>query len=81
MKINPGESKVIRFVTARVKHPPGYCLGDKKILEASSCKYLGIILGSDLNWVDQVHYTEQQAWKALIFEMRALKKGNRNTNV
>jgi len=40
---------------------------------------LGIILRSDLNWVDQVNYTALKAWKTLHFVMRALKKGNRNT--
>jgi len=27
-----------------------------------------------LNWVDQVNYTAQKAWKALHFVMRVLKK-------
>jgi len=40
---------------------------------------LGIILRSYLNWVDQVNYILQKAWKALHFVMRVLKKGNRNT--
>jgi len=44
MKINPSKSKAIRFTRARVKNPLGYSLGDQKIPEASSCKYLGIIL-------------------------------------
>jgi hypothetical protein len=79
MKINPGKSKVIRFNRARVKNPLNYSLGDQKIPEASSCKYLGIILRNDLNWVDQVNYTARKAWKALHFVMRVLKKGNRNT--
>jgi hypothetical protein len=60
---------------AGVKNP----LGDQKVPEASSCKCLGIILRSDLNWVDQVNYTAQKSWKALHFVMRVLKKGNRNT--
>jgi len=30
MKINPVESKVIRFTRARVKNPLGYCLGAQK---------------------------------------------------
>ena len=46
----------------------------KKIPEASSCKYFGIILRSDLNWVDQVIYLVQKTWKALHFVMRVLKK-------
>jgi len=49
MNINPGKNKAILFTGARVKNPPGYSLGDQKIPEASSCKYLGIILRSDLN--------------------------------
>ena len=73
-KINPSNSKALRFMTAWVKNPLGYSLGDQKILEASSCKYLGIILRSDLNWVDQVNYTVQKAWKALHFVMCVLKK-------
>jgi len=43
MKINPGKSKALRFTRAWVKNPLGYFLGDQKIPEASSCKYLGII--------------------------------------
>ena len=79
MKINPGKSKAIRFTTAPFKNLLGYCLGDQKIPEASNCKYLGIILCSDLNWVDQVNYKAQKTWKALHFVMRVLKKGNRKT--
>jgi hypothetical protein len=79
MEINPGKSKAKRFTRARVKNPLGYSLGDQKIPEASNCKYLGIILGSDVNWVDHVNYTAQTAWKALHFVIRVLKKGNRNT--
>jgi hypothetical protein len=80
MKINPGKSKATRFTRARVKNPLGYSVGDHKILEASSCTYLGIIFRSDLNWVYQVNYTVQKAWKALHFVMRFVKKGNKNTN-
>jgi len=38
------------------------------------CKYLGIFLRSDLNWVDQVNYVVQKTWKALQFAMRFVKK-------
>ena len=74
MKINPGENKAIRSMRAQVKNPLGYSLGDQKILEASSCIYLGIILQSYLNWVDQVNYRAQEAWKALHFVLRVLRK-------
>jgi len=74
MKINPGKRTAIRLMRAQVKNPLGYFLGDQNIPEASSCKYLGIILRSDLNWVDQVNYVVQKAWKALHFVMRVLKK-------
>ena len=32
-----------------------------------------------MNWVDQVNYTAQKAWKALHFVMRVLKEGDRKT--
>jgi len=60
MKINPIKSKAIRFTIARVKNPLGHSLGDQKIPEAGSYKYLGIILRSDLKWVDQVNYRAQK---------------------
>jgi len=44
IKINPGKSKAIRFTRARVENPLGYSLGDQKVPEASSCKYVGINL-------------------------------------
>jgi len=69
MKINPSKSKEIRFKRARVKDPLNYSLMGTLILEASSCKYLGIILCSDLSWSDQVNYTVKKAWKALHFTM------------
>jgi hypothetical protein len=78
MKINPSKSKTIRIMKARVKNPLGYSLDDQKILEASSCKYFGIILQSDLNWVDQVNYTVQKAWKALHFVVCVLLNVNLN---
>jgi len=62
MQINTSKSKAIRFTTAQVKNPLGYSLGDQNVPKASSCKYLGIILQSDLNWMDQVNYTVQKAW-------------------
>ena len=65
MKINPGKGKAIRFARIRVKTPLLYSLGDQRFPEASSCKYLGIILRSDLDWVDQVNYKAQKAWKAV----------------
>ena len=70
-EINPG--------SARVKDPLNSCFGDKKIPEASSFKYLGIIIRRDLIWADQVNYTVQKAWKALYFIMRTLKKRNSNS--
>jgi len=79
MKINPSKSKAILFKRARVKDPLNYLLMGILIPEASSCKYLGIILHRELSWVDQVNYTVEKAWKSLHFKMRMLKKGNSNT--
>jgi hypothetical protein len=79
MKINPSICKAVRFTGARVKDPLNYMLGDQLIPEASSCKYLGVILRSYLSWADHVNYTVKKAWKALHFRMRILKKGNSST--
>jgi len=79
MKINPNKSNVLSFTRYRVKDPLNYSLGDQKTPEASCCKYLGIIIRSDLLWADQVNYRVQKAWRALHFVMRIVKKGNKNT--
>jgi hypothetical protein len=79
MIINPTKSKAVCFTRARVTELLNYSLRDTVILEASSCKYLGIILCSDLSWADQVNYMVKKAWKALNFTMHILKKENRNT--
>jgi hypothetical protein len=75
MIINPAKSKAVCFTTAQVMEPLNYSLQDIVILEASSCKYLGIILHSDLSWADQVSYVVKKAWKAVHFTMCILKKG------
>ena len=75
MKINPSKSKAVRFTRARVKDPLDYSLANTLIQEVSSCKYLGIILSSDLSWADQVNYTVKKVWKALHFTMRIITKG------
>jgi len=64
---------------AWMKDPLNYTLQDQIIPEASSCKYLGIILYSVLSWSDQVNYRVKKAWKALHFIMRILEKGNSST--
>ena len=74
MKIYPSKSMAISFTRARVKVLQNYSLMGTLIPEASSCKYLGIILPSDLSWADQVNYAVNKAWKALLFTMRILKR-------
>jgi hypothetical protein len=74
MKINPG--KIRQLVSqAWVKDLLNYCLVDQVIPEVNSCKYLGIILSSDLSSTDHVNYTVKIAWKALYFIICILKKG------
>jgi hypothetical protein len=68
MKINPSKSKAVRFTRAREKDPLNSIMGTL-IPEASSCKYLGIILRSDLSRADQVNYKVKRAWKTLHFTM------------
>jgi hypothetical protein len=55
MKINPTRSKAVCFTRPPVKEPLNYTLGSIVMQEVSSCKYLGIILYSDLSWSDQVN--------------------------
>jgi len=79
MKIIPNKSKALSFARARVKEPLNYSLGDQKIPEARCCKYLGIIIRSDLSRADQVNYTVHKAWRALHFVTHIVKEGNKNT--
>ena len=79
IKINPGKSKAVRFTKAKLKERIRFYFGDQLIPGASSFKYLGIIIRSDLNWADHVNYTLRKAWKGLNFIMRILKKGNNDT--
>jgi len=44
MRINPSKSKAVHFTRARSNDPLNYSLMDTLMPEASSCKYLGIIL-------------------------------------
>ena len=70
MKMNPSKSKAVRFTRARLKDSLNYSIMRTLIPEASSSKYLGIILRSDLScWADHVNYTVKKAWKALQFTM------------
>jgi hypothetical protein len=78
MKINPNKSKAISFTRARVKDPLSYSIKDQNIPEANFCKYLGIVIRSDLSWADQVNFTVQKAWRALHFVMRIVKRSNKH---
>jgi hypothetical protein len=75
MKINPGKSKAVSFTSARVKFSLNYFLGDQRIPEASSCQYLGIIIRSDLSWVDQVNYTVKINLEGTLFHTAYSQKG------
>jgi hypothetical protein len=61
MKIKPTKSKAVCFTRARVKDPLKYSLLGTLVPEASSFKYLGIILRSDLSWADRVNCTVKKA--------------------
>ena len=78
MKINPGKSRAASFIKARVKEQIRYYFGEQLIPEASTSKYLGIIINSNLHWADHVNYTPRKALKALHFIMRILKERNNN---
>ena len=50
----------------------------KRSLLSRCPSYLRIITRNDLNWADRVNYTLRKAWKALLFILHILKKGNNN---
>jgi len=75
MKINPSKSKAVRFTRARVKDLLNHSLMDPLITEASSCKYLGIILRSDLSWAHQVNYMEGKGLESTTFHNANTKIG------
>ena len=75
MEINPSKSKALRFTRARVKDPLNYSLMDTLVPEASSCKYLGMILRSDLSWADQVNYTVKKGLESTTLHNANTKKG------
>jgi hypothetical protein len=81
MIINLTRSKAVCFTKVRVTEPLNYSLQDMVIPEVSSCKYLGIILCSNVSWAVQVNSLVKKAWKALCFTMCILKKGNSNTKI
>ena len=75
MKINPSKSKAIHFTRARVKDPLNYSIMDMLTLEANICKYLGIILCSDLSWVNHVNYMVKKGLESTTFHDENTKKG------
>jgi len=78
LKINPCKSKAVSLTRARAKDPLNYSFGDQKIPEASSFKYLRIIILRDLSWANEVNFTVQKAWKMLHFIMCIFRKENSN---
>jgi hypothetical protein len=71
----------IAMIINPVTEPLSYSLLDIVIPEASNCKYLGIILRSDLSWANQVNYTVKKTWKALVFTMPILKREAATQNI
>ena len=61
MKINPGKSKAVSLTKAKLKERIRYYFGDQLIPEASSIKYLGIIIHSFLNGADHANCTLRKA--------------------
>jgi hypothetical protein len=66
-KINP--SKTRQLVSREPEwRTTNYSLGNQEIMEASSCKYLGIILHSDLSWAAQVSYRWKKPGRHYILQ-------------
>jgi hypothetical protein len=75
MIINPTKGKAIYFTKARVMEPLHYSLRDIVIPEANTCKYLGIILRSDLSCTDQVNYMVKKSLEGTSFHNAYSWKG------
>ena len=73
MEINPSKIKAVRYTRARVKEPLNYSLMGTLLPEGSSCKYLGIILRSDLSWEDQVNFTVKRPRKTTLHNANTRK--------
>ena len=81
MKLSPGKSRAVIFTKARIKKGTRHYFGEQLIPEASSFKYLGIIIRNDVNWADHVNYTLRKSRKVLHFIMRILRKGINSTKL
>ena len=75
LKINASKCKTVRFTRSRAKDPLNYTLADQLIPEESSCKYLGIILRSDLSFSDHVNYTVKKGLEGTTFHNAHTQKG------
>jgi hypothetical protein len=69
--INPAKRKAVCFTRFRVTEPINYSLWGRVIPEASSCKYYGIILRSDIIWADSA---ERKAGRHFILQFIFLKE-------
>jgi hypothetical protein len=56
----------VSFTKARVKEQIRYYFEDQLIPEASSLKYLGIVIRSDINCVDYVNYAYEKHGRPFI---------------
>jgi hypothetical protein len=72
--VNQLKARQFFFTRARVTEPLSYSLRDIVISEASSCKYLGIILRSSLSWTDQFNYTVIKPGRHFILQCVFLKR-------
>jgi hypothetical protein len=79
MKINLVKSKAVGFMKVRVKERLRYYFGYQLIPEATSFKYVGINIRSDVSWADPVNYKLRKAWKALHLIMCIHKQVNNTT--
>jgi hypothetical protein len=76
MKINPGKSKAPGLTMAQVvKEPLNFSFKDQRIPEASCCKYLGIIIRSDLSWADKGKLHGAKSLEGTTFDNAYSQKG------
>lgn len=73
MKLNSEKSKLIKFTNKRIITYHDYILDNKLLEYEGNCKYLGVILASNLQWSEHINYVVKNGYRKLGFVMRNLK--------
>ncbi|KAJ4434444.1 hypothetical protein ANN_23006 [Periplaneta americana] len=76
MKINGSKSKSITFCKTREETSLNYEFSGVVIPQEQCCKFLGVYLNTKRSWEEHVDNVTGNAWRALHFIMRILRKAS-----